>query len=196
MARGVDPKVSPAAPVDGREPRHFDLEADRRARRSFGLLVVAFALLAILGGVFAAWLLLDDDPPAQIVATKPKPPEVIEEHAPLEPFEAPAPAVVVKPRPVAKMADTVGDGDLRRMLAKLQSAFDACARTHGAVEGTVVQLDFSIAEGGRVDESASRPPFANTPLGQCIAAVVRDKAVFPRTRNGRRDIRWSIHLRP
>jgi hypothetical protein len=195
MGKGVDPKVSSAA-ADVREPRHFDVEADRRARRSFGLLVIAFALLAILGGIFAAWLLLDDDPPPQIIATKPKPPEAIEEHPPLEPFTEAPPPVEAKVRVAAKLADTIGDGDLRRMLAKLQGAFDACARKHGAVDGTIVDLDFSIAESGRVDESAARPPFGSTPLGQCIAGVVRDKAVFAKTRNGRRDIRWSIHLRP
>lgn len=193
---GVDPQVSTASAADVREARHFDLEADRRARRRFGLLVVAFALLAIMGGIFAAWLLLDDEGPRTATIDKPKPPEVVEEHPPLEPFEPEKVAVVEKPRQVAKLAETIGDNDLRRMLARLQSAFDVCARTHGAVEGTVVNVDFSIESSGRVEQSDARPPFGSTPLGQCVAGVIRDKAVFAKTRLGRRDVRWSIHVKP
>lgn len=182
-----------------REARNFDLEAERRSRRFFFILVIAFALLAVIGGIFAAYLLLDDEPAPNLVVTKPKPPPPVEDlsDAPQTPWREDPPEDAKKPRtPVKQLAETVSDNDLNRMLARLQAAFDACARTHGAVEGTVVALDFSIGDNGRVSDSASRPPFTTTPLGQCIADVVRNKAVFAKTRSGRRDIRWSIRLHP
>jgi hypothetical protein len=79
-------------------------------------------------------------------------------------------------------------------MARLQAALDECAAKHGAIDQTVVHIDFSIGESGRVSDSAARPPFGKTPLGQCVAAVVKSKGTFPRTRLGRRDIRWAITL--
>jgi hypothetical protein len=190
--------VSTATATDGREVRHFELEADRRARRHFVLIVVAFALLAVGGGIFAAYWLLSDTPDLALPAARAKPP------GPVEPFE-PEPSVLwddggekrdrPPPRVQTKLAETLSDRDVGRGLAALQAAFDACARTHGAIDETTVHIDFSVAESGKVVESDARPPFGKTPLGQCVANVVRTKGSFARTRTGRRDIRWSVKLR-
>ncbi len=192
---------APAGAAVQHEVRNFDLEADRRSRRFFFFLVIGFALLAIVGGVFAAYMLLEDEPVPTPVANKPKPPPPIEElsTAPQTPWredESEAPEDPKKPRPAPRLADSVADSELGRVQARLQSAFDACARSHGGVEGTVVQLDFSIGSNGRVSTSATRPPFSSTPLGQCVADAVRSKASFSKTRNGRSDIRWAIRLHP
>lgn len=177
--------------------RHFELEADRRQRRMFVLIVVAFALLAIGGGIFAAWLILSDDTPIAALPPKAKPPE------PVRDFE-PEPGVPWgddegkrEPRPSAppKLRDTLSDKDIRSGLSRIQAALDECARTHGAIDETVVHIDFSVNAGGRVDESDARPPFGKTPLGRCVADVVRTRGVFARSSAGRRDIRWSIKLR-
>jgi len=189
--------VSSATAADNREARHFELEADRRARRMFVLIVIAFAFLAIGGGIFAAYLLLWDDDETTIAPPRPKPP------APVEEFE-PVPGVAwTKDEPDTRptrssgprLAETVSDGELARGLARLQAAFDECARTHGAIDGMTVNVDFSVGESGRVVESDARPPFGKTPLGQCVAGVVRGKGSFARTRTGRRDIRWTVKLR-
>jgi hypothetical protein len=186
-----------SATADSREVRHFELEADRRARRMFVLIVVAFAFLAIGGGIFAAYLLLwDDDEATAIAPPKPKPPEAVEEFEPIAGVAWAKDEPQNRPTRVAqKLAETISDGELARGLARLQAAFDECARTHGAIDGMTVHIDFSVGESGRVVESDARPPFGKTPLGQCIAGVVRSKGSFARTRTGRRDIRWTVKLR-
>ena len=186
-----------ASAVDTREVRHFELEADRRARRLFLFVVIGFAILAVAGGIFAAWLLLEDETTPEIAPPKPKPPEPIEEFGagpPVE-FRDDEPAVKRAPQRITKLAESLGDGDIARGLGRLQAAFDACARTHGALEGTIVNLDFSVGGDGRVGESAARPPNGKTPLGLCVAGVVKTGS-FARSRNGRRDIRWSVKLHP
>lgn len=176
--------------------RHFELEADRRQRRMFVLIVVAFALLAIGGGIFAAWLILSDDTPIAALPPKTKLPE------PVRDFE-PEPGVpwgdddqkTVRAPVTSKLRETLSDKDIGSGLSRIQAALDECARTHGAIDETVVHIDFSVNAGGRVDESDARPPFGKTPLGRCVADVVRTKGSFARSKAGRRDIRWSIKLR-
>jgi hypothetical protein len=179
--------VSSATAADNREVRHFELEADRRARRMFVMIVVAFALLAIGGGIFAAWLILSDDTPiAALPPAKPKPPEAVRDFEP----EAGVPWGT-ETKPVervgggAKLRETLSDKDIGSGLGRIQAALDECARTHGAIDETVVHID----------ESDARPPFGKTPLGRCVADVVRTKGSFKTSRSGRRDIRWSIKLR-
>jgi hypothetical protein len=188
--------VSSATAADGREVRHFELEADRRAKRMFVLIVVGFALLAVFGGIFTAYLLLwDEDPPIAIAPAKPKPPEPVDEFVPPVPWREDAPEIERRKSTGAKLAETLSDRDLGRGMAALQAAFDDCARTHGAIDAMVVNIDFSVGSSGKVEESDARPPFGKTPLGQCVANVVRTKGSFARTRIGRRDIRWSVKLR-
>jgi hypothetical protein len=189
--------VSSATATDNREVRHFELEADRRARRMFVMIVVAFALLAIGGGIFAAWLILSDDTPiAALPPTKPKPPEAVRDFEP----EAGVPWGEAKPvrepvRQPSKLGETLSDGDIGNGMRRMQAALDECARKHGAIDETTVHIDFSVNPSGRVDESDARPPFGKTPLGLCVADVVRTKGSFKASRSGRRDIRWSIKLR-
>jgi hypothetical protein len=185
-----------ASAVDTREVRHFELEADRRARRLFLFVVIGFAILAVAGGIFAAWLLLEDETTPELAPPKPKPPEPIEEFGAGPPVEF-RDEEPVKPPPqrFTKLAESLGDGDIARGLGRLQAAFDACARKHGALEGTIVNLDFSVGGDGRVGESAARPPNGKTPLGLCVAGVVKTGS-FAKSRNGRRDIRWSVKLHP
>ena len=149
--------MSSATAADGREVRHFELEADRRAKRMFVLIVVGFALLAVFGGIFTAYLLLwDEDPPIAIAPAKQKPPEPVDEFVPPVPWREDVPEIKTD-RTVPKLAETLSDGDLKRGMGRLQAAFDECARTHGAIDAMVVNIDFSVGESGKVVESDAPP---------------------------------------
>lgn len=182
--------------MDTREVRHFELEADRRARRFFLFVVIGFAILAVAGGIFAAYLLLEDETTPEIAPPKAKPPEPVEDFGDGPPvaFRDDEPPQKIQRTP-SRLQETLDNGDIGKGMSRLQAAFDACARTHGALEGTIVAVDFSVAGTGRVEDSASRPPNGKTPLGLCVAGVVKTGS-FAKSRNGRRDIRWSVKLHP
>lgn len=186
------PDQPPIERPDRRE-RNFDLEAEKRKRRNFVLMVVGFAGLAILGGfVLALWLISppDEDAPPPLVA-KP-PPE-----APIKGFgsiirDEPPPPDEPKAPGVKRKLD---DNDIDRGINRIRAALNKCAAKHGAIDGTLVKVDFSVKPNGRVSEAYSRSPHSASPLGICVAGVIRDKAKFRRTRDGLGDVRRVIKLR-
>jgi hypothetical protein len=184
--------------AEERELRRFDLEADRRNRRFFVALLVGFAILAVAGGIFAAWLILKNSPePPDIPPMQRGPaksPEPIEPIRPIVEDDDDPPVVVEKKTPSLKQKPT--DQDINRGLAKLQKYFNQCAREHGGLEGTKVRVDFSVGADGRPTQSFARNPYARTPLGRCVAAVIKDKGKFTRSRDGLADIRREIILHP
>ena len=178
-------------PEDSRVERHFDREAEKRNRRNFVLLVAAFAGLAMVGGVaLALWLISPPDeqrpPPITKVEEKAAP-----EPGGFEPFEVDEPEP--EPKVVATVKRKLDDRDIAKGIGRIQGALDACAVTHGAIDGTKLTVDFSVAPNGRVTEAYPRPPH-KTPLGNCVAVVIQSKGKFRSSREGLGDIRRTITL--
>lgn len=176
-----------------------------RSRVTFVLVVCAVAFIAVAGGVLLAYLIFADKPEVKAIpAPPPRPP------APVEAFVAESvqawDEVETEPGPEPRRrhpgrrrapprASGVDDSVVGAGLGRLQASFDACARDHGAVTGSIVRVDFSVTAEGRVDDSSARAPHRRTPLGRCVAGVLA-RGRFSRSVNGRRDIHWSISLRP
>lgn len=186
--------VLASMPDNSRQERRFDLEAEKRSRRNFMLMIVGFALLAMVGGVaLALWVLSPPEegtvgPIAKVEAPQADP-------TGFEPFEEePDPDPVVrKHNPGVKRQ--LEKGDVDRGLGKIRAALNQCSSKHGAIDKTLVTVDFSVAASGRVTEAYSRAPHTNNPLGKCVAKVIREKAKFRKTKQGLGDIRRTLTLR-
>ncbi|MCH9688229.1 MAG: hypothetical protein K0V04_42755 [Deltaproteobacteria bacterium] len=180
------------------------MSARPRSRRSFVAIVIAVAFVAVAGGALLAYMIFTDEPRVPpITAAPPRPP------APVEKFEADSvvawnevhtPAAATRRRRPARQRsgrprDRVDDSTIGAGLGRLQAGFDACARDHGAVTGSIVRVDFSVTADGSVDDSQARAPHRRTPLGRCVADVLAGGR-FGRSTSGRRDIHRSIALRP
>jgi hypothetical protein len=153
--------------------------------------MVGFAILAILAGIIVAiWII----PAPDDIHLRPRVTKQAEEVEPLEiqPWEPEKETPEVKP---PGLKDTLDDRDINRGISRMRAALDECAQTHGAIDGTLVTVDFSVTGGGRVDEAYSRNPHMNTPLGKCVANVFKTKGVFRKSRLGLRDIRRTVKLR-
>ncbi len=180
-------------PEDSRQERNFEREAEKRSRRNFVLMIAAFAGLAMVGGVaLALWIISPPDEEA------PRPITKAEEERPLdptgfEPFED-------EPEPEPEKVKTgvkrkLDSSDIDKGIGKIRAALNACAVTHGAIDGTLVTVDFSVASSGSVTEAYSRSPHSRTPLGLCVANVIRTKGKFRRSKEGLGDVRRTIKLR-
>lgn len=179
-------------PQESRRERRFDLEAEKRKRRNFVLMVAAFAALAMVGGVtLALWILSPPDEQAPPPITK-KEPDFPEELG-FEAYEEPEPEPERR-KPTGTLKRQLEKGDVDRGLGKIRSALDKCAATHGAIDGTKVTVDFSVQPNGRVSEAYTRAPHTNNPLGLCVAKVIREKGRFRRTKEGLGDIRRPLTL--
>ncbi|MEM6293382.1 MAG: hypothetical protein AAGA54_19070 [Myxococcota bacterium] len=78
-------------------------------------------------------------------------------------------------RPAKLTSSEVRDG-----IAPLKEKALACGRTHGAPENTKVKMKLAIAGAtGRVTSAKPQAPWADTPLGRCVADVLKT-ARFPR----------------
>jgi len=180
-------------PEDSRRERYFDREAEKRARRNFVLMVAGFAALAMVGGIaLALWIFSEpeEDEPPPIVAQEP--PEVIDDDDGFLPPERDEPIPEPIRRPSVKRK--LDDGDISKGIGRIQGALNACAVTHGAIDGTRLTVDFSVQPNGRVSDAYSRPPH-KTPLGFCVAKVIRTQGKFRKSKEGLGDIRRSITLR-
>ncbi len=175
-----------------RQERRFDLEAEKRQRRNFLLMVVGLAVIAMLGGIVFAWWLWE---PAEEQA--PPPIQAREEAKPavgnFQPFEEAEP--VEAPDKPSGLKRQLENNDIDRGLGKIRAGLNKCAAKHGAIDGTRVTVDFSVAASGRVTEAYARPPHTGNPLGVCVAGVIRDQARFRRTREGLGDVRRTLTLR-
>lgn len=173
-----------------------------RSRRNFLLVVIGIAVFAVIMGALLAWLIFVDKPkrPA-LAAAPPPPPKPVERFDdPLEPWDDPEPTPELEDRPKvtrkgAPRPETLDDDAIRSGLGKLQSAFNECARQHGAVDGSLVRVGFSASAEGQVQGAFALAPHARTPLGLCIVDVLA-RARLRKTELGRGDVRWSIILHP
>lgn len=184
----------------GRRARSFDLEAERRSRRRFIAALIGFAVLAIVAGALAAYWILLDGPhaphPKPLDPPPPAPVRALESPTPLAWDETPERRPSPRRSPPRRRSASLDDRAITNGLARMQQRFNACARDHGALDDSVVRVDFSVRGDGRVSEAFSRPPHQRTPLGRCIAAVVAEHGRFSRSIEGRRDIRRTIELHP
>lgn len=158
------------------------------------LMMVGFALLAMVSGVaLALWLLEPPDEDPVLPLTKVEAP--VADPTGFEPFEEdepdPEPTKTVR-KGVKRQLDK---GDVDSGLRKIQAALNQCAAKHGAIDKTLVTVDFSVAANGRVTEAYSRPPHTKHPLGLCVAKVIRNNAKFRKTKEGLGDIRRTLTLR-
>ena len=155
------------------------------------LLVAAFAGLAMVGGVaLALWLISPPDEETPPPITKAEE-QTMPEAGGFEPFEVDEPEP--EPKAVATVKRKLDDRDIAKGIGRIQGALDACAVTHGAIDGTKLTVDFSVAPNGRVTEAYPRPPH-KTPLGNCVAGVIQSKGKFRSSREGLGDIRRTITL--
>ena len=173
----------------------------QRSRRRFLFFVIGIAIFAILLGALLAYLILVDSPkkrPAPV--GPPAPPKPVEQFA--EPIEAwddePTPELPDRPRKSGwsrPRPESLDDDSIRSGLARMQASFNECAREHGAVDGSLVRVGFSVSAEGQVNECFALAPHARTPLGRCIVEAVA-RARLKKTVLGRQDVRWSIILHP
>lgn len=179
-------------PEDSRQERNFDREAEKRSRRNFVLMIAAFAGLAMVGGVaLALWIISPPEEQAPPPITKAEQETPIDPSG-FEPFEEEPEPEPVKVKSGAKRKLDLRDID--KGINKIRPALNACAVTHGAIDGTEVTVYFSVAANGGVTEAYSGSPHSNTPLGLCVAKVVRTKGKFRRTKEGLGDVRRRITL--
>lgn len=180
-------------PEHSRQERRFDLEAEKRSRRNFVLMIVGFTLLAMVGGVaLALWVLSPPEEGPVDPITKAE----VEQPDPtgFEPFEEDEPEPVVR-KSSGGVKRKLEKSDVDRGLGKIRAALNACSAKHGAIDKTLVTVDFSVASNGRVTEAYSRSPHSATPLGLCVAKAIREKAKFRKTKEGLGDIRRTLTLR-
>lgn len=180
-------------PENSRQERRFDLEAEKRSRRNFMLMIVGFALLAMVGGVaLALWVLSPPDEGIVEAIAKAEPEPV--DPTGFEPFEEPDPEPEARKRSRG-IKRQLEKGDVDSGLGKVRAALNQCAAKHGAIDKTLVTVDFSVGANGRVIEAYSRAPHTRNPLGLCVAKVIRGNAKFRKTKEGLGDIRRTLTLR-
>jgi tRNA A-37 threonylcarbamoyl transferase component Bud32/outer membrane biosynthesis protein TonB len=116
--------------------------------------------------------------------TPPEPqPEPQPEPEPIpEPLPEPEPEPVpdnteVVPEPIPNkpvptvIKDSLTQADVDKGLSKLKSKVSAC-KSKGGLPGMKVQVNFLIAD-GKVKSASARPPHTSTPVGKCVADVVK-----------------------
>lgn len=181
-------------PEDSRRERHFDREAEKRSRRNFVLMIAAFAGLAMVGGVaLALWIISPPDEEAPPPITKAE--EEPRDPSGFEPIEDDPDPIPEPKRPKTGVKRKLDARDIDKGIGKIRAALNACAVTHGAIDGTRVTVDFSVAANGGVTEAYSRTPHSKTPLGLCVAKVIRTKGKFRRTKEGLGDVRRTLTLK-
>lgn len=180
-----------------RPPSH-----QQRARRRFVIVVIAIAIFAVLAGALLAYLIFVDGPKKRpALVGPPPPPKPVEQFVeqPIEAWDDVEPTRELPERPnrprTRPRPETLDDSAIRSGLARMQAAFDQCARDHGAVDGSLVRVGFSATADGSVTGAFALAPHARTPLGRCIVDVVA-RTKLRKTELGRGDIRWSIVLHP
>ena len=75
-----------------------------------------------------------------------------------------------KPVPTV-LKDALTQADVDKGLSKLKSKVSAC-KSKGGLPGMKIQVNFLIAE-GKVKSASARPPHTSTPVGKCVADVVK-----------------------
>jgi len=99
-----------------------------------------------------------------------------------EPPPPPPPLPNTEPTPVgtspkttstqpATVKDSLSAADINRGITRLKSKISAC-KSKGGLPGMKVKVNFMIAD-GKVKTASPRPPHNSTPVGKCVADVVK-----------------------
>ena len=72
-----------------------------------------------------------------------------------------------KPAPVSAPRETLSPADLQAGFAAVDAAVRECQR-QGAIAGTTVKVEVSIASDGRVTKATAQKPLQGSPLGRCV----------------------------
>ncbi len=174
-----------------------------RSKNKFVVVVIVIAIIAVLGALLAYYLLVKKSdtrptpppppppPPQRVEAFQSQPIQKWDQvDEPDDPVRRTRPRTRNKPRP-----ESLADSSIGATMRRLGGRFNQCAREHGAVDGSLVRVGFSVNSEGRVEGSFALAPHKRTPLGRCIANVLGG-ATFGRSEMGRNDVRWSITLHP
>lgn len=173
-----------------------------RSRNWFVVVMIAIAIIAVVGALLVYFVFVEKPERQAIPPEPPPPPKPVEPFRPM-PVEAWDKADEPKPeskRPTRRTGgrskpQSLGDSAVGAGIRRLASGFNRCGREHGAVDGSVVRVGFSISPSGSVTAVQSLAPHTRTPLGRCIANVLGGGS-FGRSEEGRSDITWSITLHP
>ncbi|HVI03440.1 MAG TPA: protein kinase [Enhygromyxa sp.] len=106
--------------------------------------------------------------------------EPVEEPIPTDPV--PEPVTNTGPKQPVAMKETLSDADLAKGIAKIKSKVSAC-KSKGGLPGMKVKVNFLVSE-GKVKTASPRPPQNTTPVGKCVAEVVK-KAKFTKAKQSR-----------
>ncbi|MEM9455639.1 MAG: hypothetical protein AAGF11_15765, partial [Myxococcota bacterium] len=85
-------------------------------------------------------------------------------------------------KPTAKpIAQTLSNKQISDGFGKARTAINACAKQHGAIKGTSLQVGFDVVD-SRARNAKCQPPHNLTPLGRCVAGAVNQHARFPKSK--------------
>jgi tRNA A-37 threonylcarbamoyl transferase component Bud32/outer membrane biosynthesis protein TonB len=120
----------------------------------------------------------DDGPPVPEPIPEPEPQPLPEPEPIPEPEPEPIPDnTEVVPEPLQPkqtptvIKDVLTQADVDKGLSKIKSKVSAC-KSKGGLPGMKVQVNFLIAD-GKVKSASARPPHTSTPVGKCVADVVK-----------------------
>ena len=170
------------------------------SRNTFVVVMIIIAIVAVLGALLVYFVFVKKPERQAVPPEPPPPPKPVEPFRPL-PVEAwdkaddPAPRTKRPRTGGTAKPQTLGDSAVGAGIRRLASGFNRCGRDHGAVDGSVVRVTFSVSPSGSVTEVQSLAPHSRTPLGRCIANVLGGGS-FGRSEEGRSNITWSITLHP
>ncbi|GEM_PF-1289313 len=96
--------------------------------------------------------------------------------------EEPVEDVVKKPNGPAKVKEQLSTADVNRGLKRMNRKVKAC-KSKGGLPGMKIKVSLLIS-GGKVKSASARPPHTSTPVGKCVAGVVK-KARFTKAKQSK-----------
>jgi tRNA A-37 threonylcarbamoyl transferase component Bud32 len=145
----------------------------------------------------------EPDDTAGAAADSSAPPEVLEPEIP-EPNPVPEPEIPEpnpEPEPetweevpevgptnkppaggTGSIRDALSAADVSKSLKKIQKKISAC-KSKGGLPGMKINVNFLISD-GKVKSASARPPHTSSPVGQCVAGVVKG-ARFPKAKQSK-----------
>jgi serine/threonine protein kinase/outer membrane biosynthesis protein TonB len=92
----------------------------------------------------------------------------------------PQPKQPVQPKTpnTTKVSDVRSSADLKKGFAKALKTAKECGQRYGALPGQVVKVEAGINSSGAVVSAAAKGSNRGTPLGNCVAGAIKDRAKF------------------
>ena len=173
----------------------------REVSRNLVVAVVIISILSLAVLSFMLWTMFREEPGNSVtephpatMAGQPKP-TLFEPTAPEGPKfpenepivedddDEPPPEPPKRPfKPTAKpIVQTLSNKQISDGFGKARTAINACAKQHGAIKGTSLQVGFDVVD-SRARNAKCQPPHNLTPLGRCVAGAVNQHARFPKSK--------------